>query len=95
MGGALMRFGGERDDPENAGLDKARQFLEPVKVKFPDISYADLWILAAYVGIEMTDGPKIEFVGGRVDAESEVKSVFGDGVTNTNGSRLPSADLGS
>ena len=28
----------------------ARAFLEPVKRKFPGISYSDLWILAAYVG---------------------------------------------
>ena len=36
---------------------KARAFLEPVKRKFPGISYSDLWVLAAYVGIEHTGAP--------------------------------------
>ena len=66
--GAGMRFGTvEADDPENAGLEVARAFLEPVKKKFPAISYSDLWILAAYVGIEYTGGPTIPFTPGRTD----------------------------
>lgn len=28
----------------NAGLDKARDFLEPIKQKFPQITYSDLWV---------------------------------------------------
>ena len=47
-----------------AGLEVARAFLEPVKRRFPGISYSDLWILAAYVGIEYTGGPAIEFTPG-------------------------------
>ncbi|EED87450.1 predicted protein [Thalassiosira pseudonana CCMP1335] len=65
--GAGMRFATEAADPENAGLEVARSFLEPVKAKFPQISYSDLWILAAYVGLEHTGGPMIEFHSGRVD----------------------------
>ena len=65
--GAGMRFSAEADDPENVGLNAARSFLEPVKRKFPAISYSDLWVLAAYVGIEHTGGPSIEFASGRVD----------------------------
>merc|ERR1719150_1640884 len=38
--GATMRHAVEANDPENAGLDKARAFLEPVKKKYPNISYA-------------------------------------------------------
>jgi len=45
--GAGMRFQTEAADPENAGLSVARAFLEPIKKKFPQISYSDLWILAA------------------------------------------------
>eukprot|EP00577_Skeletonema_sp_RCC1716_P011876 CAMPEP_0113414392 /NCGR_PEP_ID=MMETSP0013_2-20120614/23989_1 /TAXON_ID=2843 ORGANISM="Skeletonema costatum, Strain 1716" /NCGR_SAMPLE_ID=MMETSP0013_2 /ASSEMBLY_ACC=CAM_ASM_000158 /LENGTH=436 /DNA_ID=CAMNT_0000301239 /DNA_START=46 /DNA_END=1356 /DNA_ORIENTATION=- /assembly_acc=CAM_ASM_000158 len=69
--GAGMRFQNEAADPENAGLAPARAFLEPVKRKFPEISYSDLWILAAYVGLEVTGGPVIDFQPGRVDHPDE------------------------
>ncbi|KAL7544207.1 hypothetical protein ACHAWF_007586, partial [Thalassiosira exigua] len=65
--GAGMRFATEAADPENAGLEVARAFLEPVKSMFPDVSYSDLWILAAYVGLEHTGGPIVPFRPGRVD----------------------------
>ena len=68
--GAGMRFDAEASDPENAGLHSARAFLEPVKRKFPGVSYSDLWVLASYVGIEHTGGPKIAFRPGRVDYQS-------------------------
>jgi len=66
-----MRFATEAADPENAGLDVARAFLEPIKKRFPAMSYSDLWILAAYVGIEHTGGPVIEFTPGRTDHKDE------------------------
>lgn len=69
--GAGMRFETEAADPENAGLHTARAFLEPVKRKFPGISYSDLWILAAYTGIEHTGGPAIDFTPGRTDHQDE------------------------
>jgi len=84
--GAGMRFAMEAADPENAGLAIARAFLEPVKRKFPAISYSDLWILAAYVGIEHTGGPKIEFTPGRVDYDDESAPTY-----PPNG-RLPGAE---
>mmetsp|Transcript_2178 Transcript_2178/g.3322 ORF Transcript_2178/g.3322 Transcript_2178/m.3322 type:complete len:388 (-) Transcript_2178:43-1206(-) len=66
--GAGMRFNtDEAADPENAGLHVARSFLEPIKKKFAQISYSDLWILASYVGIEHTGGPVIPFTPGRTD----------------------------
>jgi len=68
--GATMRFGPEAGDGANAGLDKARAFMDSIKAKYPDISYADLWILASYVAIEEMGGPKIAFRGGRTDAPS-------------------------
>jgi cytochrome c peroxidase len=38
-----MRYKAEAEDGANAGLDIARQALEPVKAKHGWISYADLW----------------------------------------------------
>jgi cytochrome c peroxidase len=69
--GAGMRYETEAADPENAGLMTARAFLEPVKRQFPGISYSDLWILAAYVGIEHTGGPVIPLGAGRTDHPDE------------------------
>uniref|UniRef100_A0A7S2DJQ0 Plant heme peroxidase family profile domain-containing protein n=1 Tax=Alexandrium andersonii TaxID=327968 RepID=A0A7S2DJQ0_9DINO len=83
--GATMRYTLEAGDPENAGLDHARAFLEPVKQKHPWLSFADLWIFAAYVAIEHTGGPRIDFTGGRVDAPE--KSAVAPG-------RLPGAERG-
>ncbi len=39
-----------------SGLAKARDILEPIKSKFPWISYADLWTLAGVVAIESMGG---------------------------------------
>eukprot|EP00411_Alexandrium_monilatum_P000511 CAMPEP_0175193972 /NCGR_PEP_ID=MMETSP0093-20121207/6252_1 /TAXON_ID=311494 /ORGANISM="Alexandrium monilatum, Strain CCMP3105" /LENGTH=530 /DNA_ID=CAMNT_0016486881 /DNA_START=80 /DNA_END=1672 /DNA_ORIENTATION=- len=83
--GATMRYTVEASDPENAGLDKARQYLEQVKQKHKGLSYADLWILAAYVAIEHTGGPSIEFIGGRVDQPEDMAIKPG---------RLPGAEKG-
>jgi len=66
--GATMRHAIEAVDPENAGLVNARELLEPLQQKHPNISVADLWVLAALVAIEHTGGPQIPFTGGRVDA---------------------------
>jgi len=64
---ATMRFKPESEFGCNAGLDKARVLLEPIKAKHPNISYADLWSLAATVAIEEAGGPKIDWRWGRVD----------------------------
>ena len=66
-----MRFKPEASDGANAGLDKARAFLEVVKKKHPEITYSDLWILASYVAIEEMGGPAIEFTPGRIDAKED------------------------
>jgi len=83
--GATMRHAKEARDPENTGLDKAREYLEPVKAQFPWLSYADLWIMAACVAIEHTGGPKVPFRGGRIDGVSEQAIAPG---------RLPGAEKG-
>lgn len=82
--GATMRFAAEAADPNNAGLEVARSLLEPIQAKHNGLTHADLWILASYVALEMTNGPKLEFVGGRIDAE-EGKGFPG---------RLPGAETG-
>lgn len=57
--GSTMRYTKELNDGANAGLKLAQGFLEPIKKKYPGISYADLWILASYVAIEEMGGPEI------------------------------------
>lgn len=34
----------------NAGLEIARNLLEPLKAKYPGVTYADLWTFAGKVG---------------------------------------------
>lgn len=101
--GATMRFEAESTDPENAGLHKVKNLLAPIHERYPWLSMADLWILAGYVAIESTGGPRIRFAHGRKDfTKEEAVAIygesccpFGDGKFNPNGSRLPAADLGS
>jgi len=85
--GATMRFEPESADGANAGLDYARNKLEQIKEKYPEITYADLWILASYVAIEEMGGPRIEFKPGRTDAK--------DGSACPAVGRLPDAALGA
>lgn len=65
--GAGMRYEKEGGDPANAGLQHARAFLEPVKRRFPWITYADLWTMASVVAIKEMGGPQIGWRGGRTD----------------------------
>jgi len=100
--GATMRFESESNDPENAGLQKVKDLLAPIHERHSWLSLADLWILAGYVAIEATGGPRIRFAYGRKDFTKEEAAAiygksccpFGDGKFNPNGSRLPAADLG-
>jgi len=84
--GATMRFEPESAWGANAGLDVARQILEPIKQKFPDISYGDLWTLASVVAIEHMGGPRVFWRPGRRDAD-DGKNIVEDG-------RLPDAAKG-
>ena len=85
--GARMRFDPEASWGANAGLQVARSALEPVKAKFPNLSYADLYTFAGVVAVEGCGGPKIPFATGRIDME--------DGSTSPPDGRLPDADKGS
>ncbi|KAL9115416.1 MAG: hypothetical protein Q9227_000737 [Pyrenula ochraceoflavens] len=84
--GATMRFAPEGDHGANSGLHHARQFLEPVKEKFPWISYSDLWTLAATTAIQELQGPRIPWRPGRND--KDVSFCTPDG-------RLPDGSKGS
>ncbi|CAB9513450.1 Catalase-peroxidase [Seminavis robusta] len=66
--GARIRFEPENDWPENEGTEEALAALDPVKVEFPEISYADLIVLAGHTAIEAAGGKMMPFCGGRVDA---------------------------
>lgn len=61
-GGATgsIRFSPEIQHGANAGLINAVKLLEPVKEKFPDMSYADIYQMASARGIELAGGPKID-----------------------------------
>lgn len=85
--GARMRFNPEATIGANAGLKVARDALEPIKAKFPELSYADLYTYAGVVAVEEAGGPKIPFALGRLDFES--------GETSPPDGRLPDADKGS
>jgi len=65
--GGTMRFAPESLFGGNAGLHKARDFLEPLKKKYPEVSYADLYSFAGVVAVEEMNGPKIPWGYGRKD----------------------------
>lgn len=65
---ASMRFEPECKFGANAGLGIAREFLEPLKKKYPNISYADLWTLSSIIAIQQMSGPQIPWRWGRKDA---------------------------
>lgn len=84
--GATMRFDPEKSHGANKGLVNARDFLEPVKAKFPWISYSDLWILGGVTAIQEMQGPIVPFRPGRKDRDAS--SCTPDG-------RLPDANRGA
>jgi catalase (peroxidase I) len=87
--GATMRFAPEAKWGANNGLEFARTFLEPIKEKYPQISYSDLWVLAGTTAIEAMGGPKIPFKPGRSDVpDDKARPAIPDG-------RLPDAAQGA
>lgn len=68
----------------NAGLLIAVKLLEPIKEKFPVLSYADFYQLAGVVAVEVTGGPDIPFHPGRKDKPESPEE-----------GRLPDATKGS
>jgi cytochrome c peroxidase len=72
--GATMRFDPEAKFGANAGLQIARDLLEPIKKKYGDsLSYGDLWTLAGVVAVKQMGGPSVPWRPGRVDAKDGSK----------------------
>jgi len=72
--GATMRYALEANDGANAGLDIARNMLEPLKKKYPGITYADLWTFAGKVSIEyMGCKDEVPWKPGRLDYDKADK----------------------
>jgi len=84
---ACMRFSeGESKHGANAGLNHAQAALADLKKKYPNISNADFWSLAAVCAIKVMGGPDVAWRAGRPDADEANDSVP-DG-------RLPDATQG-
>ncbi|KAJ2554695.1 heme peroxidase [Coemansia sp. RSA 1933] len=84
--GATIRFATESNHGANAGLDVARARLEPLKKKYPAISYGDLYTLAGVVAVQELGGPTVRWRPGRSDNKTEVHC--------TPDGRLPDASKG-
>eukprot|EP00252_Welwitschia_mirabilis_P008479 TRINITY_DN2034_c0_g1_i7.p1 TRINITY_DN2034_c0_g1~~TRINITY_DN2034_c0_g1_i7.p1 ORF type:complete len:393 (-),score=96.24 TRINITY_DN2034_c0_g1_i7:279-1457(-) len=63
-----LRFEIEQKHKANAGLVNALKLLQPIKDKYPNITYADLFQLASALAIEEAGGPEIPMIYGRLDA---------------------------
>lgn len=63
-----IRFKPEITHGANNGLVNAVKLLEPIKAKYPQISYADLFQLASATAVELAGGPKMPMRYGRMDA---------------------------
>ena len=59
--GGTIRFKEELSHGGNAGLHKLVDALEPIKARYPDVSYADIYTLAGKVAIESAGGPQISW----------------------------------
>ncbi|KAJ2076853.1 heme peroxidase [Coemansia sp. RSA 988] len=68
--GATIRFAPESGHGANAGLDAARARLEPLKKKYPNISYGDLYTLAGVVAVQELGGPTVRWRPGRNDQKT-------------------------
>ncbi|KAG7587377.1 hem peroxidase [Arabidopsis thaliana x Arabidopsis arenosa] len=62
-----LRFEAELKHAANAGLLNALKLIQPIKDKYPNISYADLFQLASATAVEEAGGPEIPMKYGRVD----------------------------
>ncbi|KAJ3675227.1 hypothetical protein LUZ60_004269 [Juncus effusus] len=62
-----LRFEAELKHAANAGLINALKLIQPIKDKYPAVTYADLFQLASATAIEEAGGPKIPMKYGRVD----------------------------
>lgn len=63
-----IRFKPEIGHGANNGLANGLVLLEPIKKKYPGVSFADLLQMASAVAIEVAGGPKMPIRYGRLDA---------------------------
>ncbi|CAM9245727.1 unnamed protein product [Ectocarpus sp. 6 AP-2014] len=67
--GARIRFPPQSEWASNAGLSTVLDLLQPVQDAYPDISYADLIVLAGHVSLKQGGSvPHLSYCKGRVDA---------------------------
>ncbi|KAK9096082.1 hypothetical protein Sjap_021579 [Stephania japonica] len=62
-----LQFEIELKHAANAGLVNALKLLQPIKDKYPGVTYADLFQLASATAVEEAGGPKLPMKYGRVD----------------------------
>lgn len=67
-----IRLKDEYSRKSNKGLELAISRLEPIKTKYPKLSYADIYVLAGIVALEHMGGPKVPMVFGRIDGQNDV-----------------------
>jgi len=70
--GAGMRFtdGIEYNDGANAGLGIMQDMLQPVKEKYPHLSYSDIWTFAGALAPKFLGGPQVNHEFCRTDMPS-------------------------
>lgn len=73
---ASIRFDRNLSHPSNAGLEKALQYLRPLKKKYRNISWSDMIQMAGSLAVELAGGPSMQgkMRYGRVDALVPLKS---------------------
>lgn len=62
-----IRFDYELNQPVNAGLSKAIDILTPTKLKYKNVSWADMIQMAGALAVQLSGGPDLNLVYGRVD----------------------------
>lgn len=68
--GARIRFSPQIDWPTNAGAAEALASLSSIKDVYPEVTSADLIVLAGNVALEEAGIGALPFCGGRVDADN-------------------------